>query len=217
MKAIPAAMLTALCTALPGMALGQTTTTTPVYGSSATDASAGQTTSSSGSGWTMPYQRGFWGHAGLSVGRSELNADCTPGFACDDSDVAWRAFAGGRFNNAIGAEVAYLNLGKFRRGGGETESHGLDFALVAGVPFGTNNNWSVFGKLGTYYGWNDVSGIGVASGDDEGFSPRLGIGLQMGLNENWALRADLDRYRVRLPGGREDVDTLMLGAQYTFR
>ena len=32
-----------------------------------------------------------------------------------------------------------------------------------------------------------------------------------------SVRADVDRYRVRLPEGREQVDTFMLGGQYTFR
>ena len=27
----------------------------------------------------MPYQSGFWGHAGLSVGRAKLHADCPAG------------------------------------------------------------------------------------------------------------------------------------------
>jgi hypothetical protein len=39
----------------------------------------------------------------------------------------------------------------------------------------------------------------------------------MGITPNWAVRADVDRYRVRLPEGRQDLDTFTLGAQYTFR
>ena len=32
-----------------------------------------------------------------------------------------------------------------------------------------------------------------------------------------ALRADWDRYRVKFPGTKDDIDTLSIGAQYSFR
>ena len=43
-------------------------------------------------------------------------------------------------------------------------------------------------------------------------------GAQMGVTKNWAVRLDLDRYRPKFPGntGRENLDTLMLGVQYSF-
>lgn len=168
-------------------------------------------------GWTMPYQRSFWGHAGLSLGRSELDITCPAGAACDDTEQAFRAFVGGRFNNTIGGEIAYIKFGDFTRGGGETDVEGVDLALMAGIPFG--NNWSIFGKLGGIYSQVDVTGTapGLATGGEKGWGPRAGVGLQMGLTENWAIRADYDRYRIKVPGGRENVDTFLIGAQYTFR
>jgi opacity protein-like surface antigen len=170
-----------------------------------------------GSGLTMPYQKDFWGHVGASIGRSKLDTDCIPGTECDDKDRVLRVFGGGRFNNAIGGEIAWMDLGDFTNGGGDTDSQALDLALVAGIPFA--NNWSVFGKLGAVYARSEVSGTaaGLETGERNGWGPRVGIGLQMGLTENWALRADLDRYRIRLPGGRENIDTFMVGAQYSFR
>jgi OmpA-OmpF porin, OOP family len=165
----------------------------------------------------MPYERGFWGHAGLSIGRSEFKESCPAGFPCDDQDQTFRAFAGGRFNNTFGGEVGIVNIGKFQRGGGTTDGWGLDFALTAGVPIGANS--SIFGKLGAFYGRTEVSGTapGLNTGKERGWGPRFGIGGQIGLTPNWAVRADLDRYRVALPRGKDDVDTLTLGVQYTFR
>lgn len=214
MKATHAILITASCLALPALAAAQSTTATtePVYG---TSSSAGQ---SAGTGLTMPYERNFWGHAGLSIGKSELGAGCPGGFECDQTDTVWRLYGGGRFNNAVGGEIGYVNFGDFSRGGGETDAHGLDFSLVAGVPFGANRNWSVFGKLGLAYTWADIDGVApLRTGKSEGWSPKVGLGLQVGLSERWAIRADIDRYRLRLPEGREQVDTFMLGAQYTFR
>jgi len=60
---------------------------------------------------------------------------------------------------------------------------------------------------------------GLQTGKERDWSPRWGVGGQFGLTRNWALRADWDRYQnVSLPGGGDrDVDTLMVGVQYTFR
>jgi OmpA-OmpF porin, OOP family len=169
--------------------------------------------------WRMPYQSGFWGHAGLSFGQSKLKDACIAGSPCDDKDQAFRLYAGGRFNNAVGLEAGLLNMGKFDRGGGRTDGWGLDLALVAGIPIGANS--AIFGKLGAIYGRTEVEGTstapGFTRGKERGFGPRYGIGGQVGLTPQWAVRADWDRFRMPLPGGKEDLDTLMLGVQYTFR
>jgi OmpA-OmpF porin, OOP family len=178
------------------------------------------TSPSSTDSWRMPYQSGFWGHAGLSFGQSKFSDACIAGFSCDDKDQTFRAFAGGRFNNAVGLEVGAFNMGKFQRGGGTTDGWGLDLALVAGIPIGANS--AVFGKLGAVYGRTEVDGTATAAqglqiGKERGFGPRFGIGGQIGLTPQWALRADADRFRMPFPGHKENIDTLMLGVQYTFR
>ena len=168
--------------------------------------------------WRMPYQSGFWGHAGLSFGQSKFKDGCVSGFACDDKDQAFRLYAGGRFNNAVGLEAGLFNMGKFHRGGGDTDGWGLDLALVAGIPIGANS--AIFGKLGAIYARTEAEGSAAAPftrGKERGFGPRYGIGGQVGLTPQWALRADWDRFRMPLPGSKEDIDTLMLGVQYTFR
>jgi OOP family OmpA-OmpF porin len=180
-------------------------------------ASAQATTTTTTDTWRMPYQSGFWGHAGLSFGQSKFKDSCISGFPCDDKDQAFRLYAGGRFNNAVGLEAGLLNMGKFTRGGGSTDGWGLDLALVAGVPIGANS--AIFGKLGAIYGRTEVEGTapGLNRGKERGFGPRFGIGGQVGLTPQWAVRADLDRFRMPMPGGKEDIDTIMLGVQYTIR
>ena len=172
--------------------------------------------------WRMPYQSGFWGHAGLSIGRGELDAPCIAGTGCDLKDSrALRAYAGGRFNNAVGLELGALNIGDYSRGGGRTDGWGIDLALIAGFPIGANS--SIFGKLGTVYTRTDVTGspagiaAGLRTGEESGWGPRWGVGAQVGLTPQWALRLDWDRFQVQLPAGDDDLDTLMLGVQYTFR
>ena len=154
--------------------------------------------------WRMPYERGFWGHAGLSLGRAEVDV---PG--ADKADFA-RLYAGGRFNNAVGLEVGALRFGDFGQTA-ETDGYGLDFTLIAGIPIGANS--SIFGKLGAVWARTETAG----AGSERGWGPRYGVGGQIGLTPTWAIRADWDRYEVKFVGGREDVDTLTLGVQYTFR
>src|SRR6185436_18335212 len=126
----------------------------------------------------MPYQAGFWRHAGFSLGRARLQSDCIGGFGCDNRDTAWKVYAGGRFNNTLGAEVGWLDLGKFQRGGGDTKARGLDVAGTAGMPIGQNS--SVFVKAGFAVMRTDVSGTagGLNTGRDTDWGPRLGLGAQ---------------------------------------
>lgn len=197
--AIAAGIATGIASvAVPTLALAQQTTT--------------------GSGITWPHQSGFWGHVGASYGRSDLSANCPSGFSCDDKDQAFRVFAGGRFNNTIGAEIGWINMGEWARGGGDTDAQALDIALTAGFPLGRNS--SIFGKIGTAYTRAEVSGGtagGIQTGREDKWDARIGLGATIGLTENWALRADWDRFRVAFPGTKEDVDLFMIGAQYRFR
>ena len=165
----------------------------------------------------MPHERGFWGHAGLSFGRGELDVDCPSPFDCDRTDRIFRGYFGGRFNNAFGLEAGVLRFGEYRRGGGETDGWGADLALVAGFPIGANS--AIFGKVGGVYSRMEVTGeaAGFSTGKERGFGPRFGVGAQVGFTKEWALRADWDRYRIPLPGGKEDLDTWTVGLQYTFR
>ena len=169
-----------------------------------------------GDSWNMPYQSGFWGTAGFSLGRSKLHAPCPAGNECDLRDnSAWRAYLGGKFNNTFGAEIGLLDLGSWDRGGGTSKSRGLDLALIAGVPIGQSS--SVFGKLGATLMRTDVSGTGLTTGRESGWGPRIGIGAQIGLTPNWAVRLDADRYRIDFPGSTQNVDSYMVGVQYSFR
>src|SRR5512138_2731421 len=103
-------------------------------------------TSTTADTWRMPYQSGFWGHAGASVGQSKLQLACPAGGSCDDKDTSFRIFAGGKFNNAFGLELGLVDYGKFDRAGGETKGWGLDIPLILGFPIGSNS--SVFAKAG---------------------------------------------------------------------
>ena len=215
MKSLSHATVAALGLGLTALAFAQPTTTPPTTTQPATT----QTTTTTDT-WTMPYERGFWGHAGISFGQSKLDdVSCAPGFGCDDKDQAFKVYAGGRFNNIFGLEVGALNIGKFSANGGEADGWGADVALIAGIPIGANS--AIFGKLGVIYSRTELSAdpavTGVSTGKERGWGARYGVGGQLGLTKQWALRADYDRYDVAFPGDHRDLETVMLGVQYTFR
>jgi OOP family OmpA-OmpF porin len=190
-----------------------------VIGSGAIGSALAQQSPPPARSFNMPYQSGFWGTAGLSFGRAKLHAPCPAGAACDLRDnTSWRAFVGGRFNNIVGGEIGLMDLGDYGRGGGQTTARGLDLTLVAGVPIPAGQNSSIFGKLGAAYIRTNVAGpTGLTEGKESGWGPRVGIGAQFGFTQNWAVRFDVDRYRVQFPDTNHNIDTYMIGAQYSFR
>ena len=176
----------------------------------------GQSATTDAGGMRMPYQKEFWttGHIGGSLGRSKFDANCPAGATCDDEATAVKLFAGGRFNNTFGGEVTFLHSGDFKRSSGDVNVQAVNFGLLAGIPFGVGMNSSVFGKLGAF--WDHVE---AGNRSQNGWGPSIGLGALIGINRNWAVRLDWDRWRFKMPAGggdRENVDTLMLGAQYTF-
>jgi OOP family OmpA-OmpF porin len=163
----------------------------------------------------MPYQSSFWstGHVGAAFGRGRSDIPCPAGGSCDSNTNAFKVFGGGRFNNTIGGEVTYLKTGEFARSpGGDIDMQALNFGLLAGIPLPRNS--TIFGKLGVSWGHTEAAGS-----SQNGWGPSIGAGAMIGLTRSFALRADWDRWRFKLPGGggdRENIDTFMLGAQYTF-
>jgi OOP family OmpA-OmpF porin len=177
---------------------------------------AAQQTTSSAAQYRMPYEREFWGYAGINVGRSDYDR-CVSGFSCNDTDAGLKIYAGGKIRNAIGLEVSYVDLGKADIGGGQTEGRGLNVSALFGVPIGEAAD--IHAKVGATYGWTEVSATapGLATGKERGWEPSVGIGATIGLVRNWQLRLDWDRFRMEFPGGRKDnVDMLSAGVQYRF-
>jgi OmpA-OmpF porin, OOP family len=177
---------------------------------------AAQSTASSG--WRMPYQSDFWttGHVGAQIGSARLDLECPAGATCDDRTGAFKLFAGGKFNNTFGGEVSYMKTQDFTRSiggiGSDLDMQAVNFAVLAGIPLGMNT--SVFGKLGALWGHTEAGGA-----SQNGWGPSFGLGAQIGLTRAWAARLDWDRYRFKMPAGggdRENIDTFMIGAQYTF-
>src|SRR4051812_23089019 len=157
-------------------------------------------------------------YAGIGVGESKLDNACVGNFSCDSKDTAYRLFAGTNFNRWLGVEVGATQFGKWSLGGGETKAWAADAVATVGTELARNSR--IFAKLGAAYTQTEVTGtaVGLQTGKETDWAPRYGVGGQIGLSQNWALRADWDRYQnVTFRGREEDVDIWTLGVQYTFR
>ena len=117
-----AAAIAALCGLSAVPAVAQTTATTDNTNARVTD------------GWRMPYQANFWSYIGACVDRSDYDLNGFSGYNGDQKDTGFKVFAGGKLYNALGPELAYVNLGRADVAGGTARAQGANASLVLGLP-----------------------------------------------------------------------------------
>jgi opacity protein-like surface antigen len=190
----------------------QSSTSSGAYASD-TSGSMGQTRSS----W-LPYTHD--GYLGLSGGRSNYSLRNGPsglGLGRDDSGSAYKIYAGGFFHPNAGVELGYINAGKAERLGGETKAQGFNLSLVGRAPL--NQQFDLFGKIGTTYGRTRTSGVaalGVPLGKENGFGLSYGIGARWAFTPQWAAVVEWERHRFKFSDGGDSVNLTTVGLQYRF-
>ena len=166
----------------------------------------------------LPYTQD--GYIGLSGGRSAYSLNGGPsglGLAYDDSDSAYKLYAGGFFHPNVGVELGYLNAGTARRLGGETKAHGFNLSLVGRAPL--TEQFAVFGKIGTTYGRTRTSGLaatGVELGKENGFGLSYGLGARWAFTPQWAAVVEWERHKFKFSDGGDHVNLTTVGVQYRF-
>jgi len=160
------------------------------------------------------------GYAGIGVGQSRADIDCTGTLTCDRTDTAWKLYGGYLFHPNFGgqAEVYRQGRAKFSAslGDGTTatgEFKGEGVGLY-GLAIARDGIWSVFGKAGVL-----TSRItGAARIQDLSASRReththFGWGAGVGLDwtKNLGARLEYERLRGRLLGDSVDVDQVTAG------
>jgi hypothetical protein len=183
---------------------------------SMTVAQAGTGMSSRDSYSLLPYTRR--GYIGLNIGRPEYTSSCgVGGFACDDPSASVHLYTGGMFNEYVGLEFGYLNMGKADRGGGDAKAQGLNLSLVGRAPLGPA---SVFVKAGTTYGRTTVSAnpaSGLVSGKESGWGGSYGAGVGFDVSNNGTVVLEWTHQDFHFAGtGREAVKATSLGYVYRF-
>lgn len=165
-------------------------------------------------------------YAGVSVGQSKVNIQCDlAGVTCDDTDTAFKLYAGYQLNNNFAAELGYADLGKATLTGpggtDEIAATAWDLTALLGAPIGSSG-LSVFGRLGLYVGDVKLSGPDHGTKTNSGLT--FGLGGEFDFTRNLGVRAEWQRYakmKVRndVNGVEDDgdVDALTVGVVYRFR
>lgn len=156
-------------------------------------------------------------YAGATFGQSHWRPGCPGGsVSCDDTDRTLGIFAGYQINRTFAAEVGYRNLGEASAPAAAVKAHAWEAVGKAAWPVA--GALSVYGKLGVFR--SKAEGFGsLIPNKETNYGPTYGIGAQMELNPNIALRAEWQAYPgvggSTLP--KSDVDVMALGALWRFQ
>ena len=139
----------------------------------------------------------------------------------DSLSGAGKVYGGIRYR-AVGAEVAYMQMGEAESSGAmprdpnvKSDTHGLSAAAVGYMPVAMRTE--IITKIGAaYWGQENSSEVELtgekSASDDHGLSPLLGIGAQYRLYQNMSLRGEWERIFSTGEGSyKSDIDMLTIG------
>lgn len=148
------------------------------------------------------------GHVGLLGSQSSID---TSGY---DNSTGYKLFAGVSFSTYGSLDLAYANLGRFKRSSVSDTYIDLDgFELTAMGSYPLTKHVSIFARAG-YYKWNlDAVLSGVKLGGDDGTDFTLGAGMRFGLTDDIRLHLEYQKYND-VSGG--DVGSIYAGFDFGF-
>jgi len=160
-----------------------------------------------------------------SVGMTKYHdKDPAPaGFTVDDSDMGFKVGGGYMFNQNLGVEAAYVDLGKekFTAPGVSAEAKASGEVLAVLGVWPINPQFSLLGRIGAINGTVKVSGGGA---DVKSTDVKLtyGVGGAYNLNKQFSIRLEYDRYDKLGNSdpnstGESSVDLISLGVVYKFQ
>jgi len=159
-------------------------------------------------------------YAGLHIGQTSADVDCTGGTSCDDEDTAWRILGGYQFNKNLAAELGYSNGGEVSLSGAGVsatiETTLWELVAVGSWPF--TPNFSAYGKLGMYLGDTELSGTGVSNESESNTGLTYGLGVRWDFTKNLGVRAEYQIYSDVGGGniGESDIDIISVGVIWKF-
>ncbi len=156
-------------------------------------------------------------YAGLTFGQAHWRSGCAvTATTCDDTDRALQVFAGFQLNRIFSVEAGFHNLGKATSPASSIKGHAWEAVGIAAWP--VLGALSLYGKLGIFR--TKIEGGGALVPNREtNYGPTFGVGTQLELNRNLALRAQWQSY-PSVGGGtlpRTDINVLSLGGLWRFQ
>lgn len=130
--------------------------------------------------------------------------------ATDRRDAGYQVFGGYQLNPYLALEGGYFNLGRqgfninTSTGGslvGEVRTQGANFDVVGSLPCTSNLSGLaragvVYARTRTEFGSAGAVTLRDARPSQRGAHPKLGLGLQYALSNNFLLRGEAERYRI---------------------
>ena len=172
-------------------------------------------------------------YVGASPGQAQVDVDCSGTTSCDDKDSTWKIFGGYQINRNFSVEVGYSDLGAVTASTPsfvvppfvipaanlKVESTAWELVGIGSLPLA--ERFSIFGKLGLYYGETDSSvdfgALGAVSESDSTTDFTLGVGVRYDFTRNFGLRAEWQRYTgLKALDEESDVDVMSLGVVWKF-
>ena len=160
-------------------------------------------------------------YVGVGIGAIDVDAN-----DFDDDDSVGKGFIGGKFNEYIGAEIGYIDFGKFDNPIASAESDGVTVAVTGWLP--VHQRISLFAKGGRLYWDTDVKAPGFRDSFD-GKETFWGLGAQFEISEHVDAMLEYDRFKLDLqnselglPSGiptadiESDLNYASLGIQASF-
>lgn len=144
---------------------------------------------------------------GGSIGNATFDGSA-PGTSVsfDDSDTAYKLYAGFRIISLLAIEGGYVDFGEPSSGATSVELTGWDLFGVLNLPIGPVN---LFGKAG-YFAW-DADFSGATSINESDSDPAYGVGAALRLG-GFGVRAEYEIFEV----SGDDIQMYSLGAEIYF-
>jgi OmpA-OmpF porin, OOP family len=169
-------------------------------------------------------------YAGVALGQSQFDLDCSGTTACEDSDTAWKVFGGYQFSRHFALEVGYGNLGEATAstppfGGIPAADVSIEATVWEVLAVGTlplAERFSIYGKAGLYVADTEVrvsfAGLGSVNRSDDNTDLTFGVGLRYDFTPNLGVRAEWQRYGdVSADAfGEGDIDLISIGLVWRF-
>ena len=144
------------------------------------------------------------GYAGALIGMGKASLDCTSN--CDESDTAFKAFAGYELAPGWSVEGSYFNLGTYKVNGIDVKFTG--FGVGAAYRFDLMQDVKGVARLGLVHGKGKAAG--VSESDTRAY---VGLGAEYALGDGLTLTGGWDM--ASLPDG-DKVNMFGIGAQVGF-
>ena len=163
-------------------------------------------------------------YVGGAIGLSKLDFDCPSYFACDDTDVGYKAYVG--YADPTSKHFA-LEAGIIDFGGASARAAALAridakaeaFYMAVAVRWNFTGNFGGNARLGVANVKTTCSGqgFGLAASESETDSRVLvGLGLDYAFTKNWKAVASVDGSKADCDGYSGNVTLMSVGAQYSF-